>query len=138
MLNVYEMTNGTHTVHVVMSSKVVSIATGYAKSDLLEDEVSAVKAFVSAALAKAKSKFSSEPDVRKEPHAVNQHLVNQYNDAVRRSLDPRGYKNLELFQIRKLGIRCVRRASLREHAQYWVLVIANYPGALTVPVRVAP
>ena len=78
---------------------------------------------------------------------MNQYLFNQYNDAVRQLDDHKGFKNLELYQIRKLTITPLRRSTLRERLQFLVLPYLDNvetrrqvgwrPQALTVPVQAA-
>lgn len=146
MLRVYTMSSGKFTVNVVLPKRAVNGATSYTKlptdKDMHPIWASPVTTIVRhLVLGQRKSPVHT-------PHSVNQYLVNQFNDAVLQLDDHKGFKNLELFQISKLTIVKLRRASLREHIQFLVLPffdnVETQPQAgrrsqaLVVPVQSAP
>lgn len=146
MLYVYTMTSGNYSVNVVLPTRAVNGATGYTKPPADRDAAtgwSAVAGKLLHRLVTGKRQLQTQ-----EPHSVNQYLVNQYNDAVWQLDDHKGFKNLELYQIRKLTITPLRRATLRERLRFLVLPFLDdvetrrqigwRSQALTVPVQAAP
>lgn len=146
MLYVYTMTSGTYSVNVVLPKRAVNGATGYTKSPADQGTNPGWPAAAGKLLRNLV--LGSRQSRTHEPHSVNQYLVNQFNDAVLQLDDHKGFKNLELYQIRKLTIIPLRRATLRERLQFLVLPFLDSvetrgqvgwrPQALTVPVRAAP
>ncbi len=146
MLGVYAMTSGKFTVNVVLPKRAVNGATSYTKPSTEKDADPSWVAVVGTFL---RNLLLGKPKPRVQaPHSVNQYLVNQFNDAVLQLDDHKGFKDLDLFQISKLTIAKVRRATLREHIQFLVLPFLDdaeikrqagwRPQALTVPVQAAP
>ena len=67
-----------------------------------------------------------------QSHSSRQTVVNQFVDGVRRSYPDAQKFKLELFQYSLLSFGEPRRATLRQHVQYFVLARLGYPGALLV------
>lgn len=146
MLNVYTMSSGKFTVNVVLPKRTVNGATSYTKHP---DDVQTAPGRFSAMMASVRHLLRGKREPRiYAPHSVNQFLVDQYNDAVLQLDDHKGFKDLDLFQIRKLTIQRLRRATVREHIQFLLLPFLDTaeikqqagwrPQALTVPVQTAP